>query len=94
MLDATMTSMMNTSKRGNVTMAWIPTRNEFSLKKEAMISFSGKVANLPLWNYHFLMKISVSYMHNECNKVSMKTAVLCAMTLFNYQFGSSEPWVP
>ena len=33
MLDATMTNMMNTSKRGNVTMVWIPTRNEFSLKK-------------------------------------------------------------
>ena len=33
MLEATMTNMMNTSKRGNVTIVWIPTRNEFSLKK-------------------------------------------------------------
>ena len=31
-LDATMTSMMNTSKRGNVTIVWMPTRKEFSLK--------------------------------------------------------------
>ena len=33
-LEATMTSMMNTSKRGKVTIVWIPTRKEFSLKKE------------------------------------------------------------
>ena len=38
MLEATMTSMMNTSKSGNVTMAWIPQRNEFSLKMNKQVN--------------------------------------------------------
>ena len=62
MLDATMTSMMNTSKRGNVTMAWIPTRNEFSLKKRSNDQFQRKGCQLAIMELSFLDEdISVIY---------------------------------